>query len=183
MAMTLRQRVKYQATPESEARILLLIDGFSRTGRKGTPRHLEGRTKMAKLDFLLRYPRYLRRALDNVGALADEPEIEASEESPIENRMIRYRYGPWDPSYFAVLGSLIGRGLIEANPLSRGFGYRTTPFGASTAQLIADDESYYDLVSRVRSVREHFDWSGSRLKDFIYQNFPEVTDAEWAEDL
>ena len=25
--------------------------------------------------------------------------------------MIRYRYGPWDPSYYAVLGSLIGHGL------------------------------------------------------------------------
>jgi hypothetical protein len=30
--------------------------------------------------------------------------------------MMRYRYGPWDPSYFAVLGSLVGRGLIEAIP-------------------------------------------------------------------
>ena len=30
--------------------------------------------------------------------------------------MMRYRYGPWDPSYFAVLGSLVGRELIEVVP-------------------------------------------------------------------
>lgn len=182
MAITSRQIAKYQASPEAEARILLLIDAFSRKGRSRKKRHLEGRTKMAKLDFLLRYPHYLRRALRQVDASPDEISRDTVE-SPIENRMIRYRYDPWDPSYFAVLGSLVGRGLVEAEPLPRGFGYRTTPLGEKTAQLLADDESYNDLVERVQVLLEHFDWSGSRLKNFVYASFPEVTDARWAEDL
>ncbi|MFE2970175.1 hypothetical protein ACFXKC_42275 [Streptomyces sp. NPDC059340] len=31
----------------------------------------------------------------------------------IEQGMIRYRYGPWDPAYYAPLGALTGKGLIE----------------------------------------------------------------------
>ena len=46
-----------------EGRILLLIDRFT------TPKKcLEGRTKLAKLDFFLRYPSYLSKALDIIGA-------------------------------------------------------------------------------------------------------------------
>ncbi|MEI2827465.1 MAG: hypothetical protein V9F04_14510 [Dermatophilaceae bacterium] len=47
--------------------------------------------------------------------------------------MMRYRYGPWDPSYFAVLGSLVGRGLIEVVPAqgTNALGHRTTQSGAA----------------------------------------------------
>jgi hypothetical protein len=48
----------FQPSIESEARILLLINAFT------TPtKSLEGRTKLAKLDFLLRYPSFMQRAL------------------------------------------------------------------------------------------------------------------------
>ena len=43
---------------EGEARILILINNFS-----AKLNCLEGRTKLAKLDFLLRYPGYFNRAL------------------------------------------------------------------------------------------------------------------------
>ena len=52
------RRDLFLPTPEAEGRLLLLIDAFT-----GATRSLEGRTKLAKLDFLLRYPNYLRRAL------------------------------------------------------------------------------------------------------------------------
>ena len=91
---------------------VLLIDAFS--SGQGT---LQGRTKLAKLDFLLRYPSFLRRALRIRNIDADLPEPSARENT-IEQRMVRFRYGPWDPAYYAVLGSLLGRGLIEAIPLA-----------------------------------------------------------------
>src|ERR1700761_7810045 len=102
-------RTSYRATREAEARVLLLIDGFS---RKATgPRTLEGRVKLAKLDFLLRYPRHLATVLASRGLRDAELQILNRQDSPLESRMMRYRYGPWDPSYFAVLGSLVGRKL------------------------------------------------------------------------
>ena len=58
---------------------------------------------------------------------------DVAQDSPLESRMMRYRYGPWDPSYFAVLGSLVGRGLIEVVPAesTNALGYRTTEAGAA----------------------------------------------------
>ena len=47
-----------------QARILLLIDAFA--GRTGS---MDGLTKLAKLDFLLRYPAFLERLADSVEGL------------------------------------------------------------------------------------------------------------------
>jgi hypothetical protein len=107
---------------EGEARLLLLIDAFT-----GPTANLEGRTKLAKLDFLLRYPRFFRRALEIRAPQATVPEPVPSEGN-IEQRMVRYRYGPWDPAYFALLGSLIGRALIIPVSHRAGVGYRTTEY-------------------------------------------------------
>lgn len=104
-APTSSRRARYQASPEAEARVLLLIDAFSRRPR-GTPRWLEGRVKLAKLDFLLRYPQHLARVLAAHGASDAEVAAIDSDDAPLEARMMRYRYGPWDPAYYAVLGSL-----------------------------------------------------------------------------
>jgi len=51
-------RPGFAGTRDGEARLLLLIDAFS-----GGADGLQGRTKLAKLDFLLRYPRFCRRAM------------------------------------------------------------------------------------------------------------------------
>jgi hypothetical protein len=121
----------FRADTESEARLLLLIDAFTQSGRS-----VQGRVKLAKLDFLLRYPRFYRRALEVKGKkITDAP---AADELDIENRMVRYRYGPWDPAYYALLGSLLGRGLIETVPEGRYVGLRTTALGAELASQLAE---------------------------------------------
>jgi hypothetical protein len=135
-------RDRFRPSREAEARVLLLIDMFSRKAN-GTTRYLEGRVKLAKLDFILRYPRHLRRVLLAHGARADQIAVIDPDEAPLDARMVRYRYGPWDPSYYAVLGSLIGRGLVDVAPLSGsgGFGYRTSDRGARLAADLQTDES------------------------------------------
>jgi hypothetical protein len=162
---------------EGEARLLLLIDAFSGPGRA-----LEGRTKLAKLDFFLRYPAYFQRALAVRAPSANQPPLPPDIDN-IEGRMIRYRYGPWDPAYFTLLGRLIGKRLVEPVPEPRGIGFRTTDRGKALAQTIADAESWSLHATTVRLLRRHFDLSGSSLKKFIYQYFPEVTQAEWGERL
>lgn len=157
---------------ESEARLLLLVAGFT-TRTRG----LQGRTKLAKLDFLLRYPQYLRRALAIRAPQASSPFGETPE--TIESRMIRFRYGPWDPAYFALLGSLIGRALIESRPGRHGYEYWVTPQGADLASRIGAAEAWAPTLEAVRLLKRHFDLSGSSLKDFVYEHFPEVTRQEW----
>ncbi|MFG3702300.1 hypothetical protein ACGF5C_31095 [Micromonospora sp. NPDC047620] len=139
--------------------------------------------KLAKLDFLLRYPRHLRRVLLAQGARPDQVEGIDPDEAPLDARMMRYRYGPWDPSYYAVLGSLIGRGLVEVAPLpGKGFGYRTSASGARLASDLRADESFTHITLRLRLLRRHLDKSGNTLKNYLYE-LPEIADATWHEDL
>jgi hypothetical protein len=180
---TASSRARFRPSREGEARLLLLIDAFShKVG--GATRHLEGRVKLAKLDFLLRYPRHLQRILLAHGVRADELDTIDADEAPLDARMMRYRYGPWDPSYFAILGSLIGRGLVEVTPLGgrSGFGYRTSQVGAQLAADLRTDESFARTVNRLRLLRRYLDKSGTTLKNYIYE-LPEIADANWHEDL
>ncbi|MGI5214942.1 hypothetical protein [Plantactinospora sp. CA-290183] len=175
-------RARFRPSREAEARLLLLIDAFSRKGKDQT-RYLEGRVKLAKLDFLLRYPRHLRRVLLAHGARPDQVEHIDPDEAPLDARMMRYRYGPWDPSYYAVLGSLIGRGLVEVTPLTgSGFGYRTSIIGAQLAADLRADESFAHIDDRLRLLRRYLDKSGTTLKNYLYE-LPEIADATWYEDL
>lgn len=179
-----KQRDKFRATKEAEARLLLLIDAFSR--KTGGPRELEGRVKLAKLDFLLRYPRHLSRILSlrGVNPKVVEGVLDIQDQAPIDSRMMRYRYGPWDPAYYALLGSLIGRGLVVAVPMAgrAGFGYRTTDLGMKLAEHLAQDESFAELKARTKVLRQHLDLSGTTLKNLIYE-LPEVANALWFEEL
>jgi len=167
----------FQPTAEGEARLLILIDVFTTSKNS-----LEGRTKLAKLDFLLRYPQFLQRALSVQAphlAIAHQPGLEDT----IETRMMRYRYGPWDPAYFGILGSLIGRGLVLPVPTITGTGYRTTAMGQKLATRIGSTEPWKEVVLSAKQLKAHFDRSGSWLKDFIYRNFPEVVESSWGKTI
>lgn len=176
------RRASFRASREAEARVLLLIDGFSR--KTTGPRTLEGRVKLAKLDFLLRYPRHLATVLASRGVRDSERQTLDRQDSPLESRMMRYRYGPWDPSYFAVLGSLVGRGLIEVVPAegTNALGYRTTESGAALVEHFNDDGAFDEVVGRIALLRRHLDLTGESLKKMLY-DLPEVADATWHEEL
>ena len=97
--------------------------------------------------------------------------------------MVRYRYGPWDPAYFALLGRLIGKGLVKPAPFARGIGYRVTENGQMIATDLQREPAWLDVAQRVDILRRHFDLTGAFLKRFIYENFPEVTRATWGQPL
>jgi len=162
---------------EGEARLLLLINAFS-SGENG----LEGRTKLAKLDFFLRYPLFLERAL-SIRNPEVSLDIELIETNNIENRMVRYRYGPWDPAYYALLGRLIGKQLIETVHTSRGLSYKVTNRGRELAIKLAGDMSWKTIANRASLLKKYMNLNGSNLKDFIYKYFPEVSQAAWGDHL
>jgi len=98
--------------------------------------------------------------------------------------MMRYRYGPWDPAYYAILGSLIGRGLIQTLPLptGKGVGFRTTDVGSALAEELRADGAFASLEVRAAALRKHLDKSGTTLKNLIYR-LPEVATASWKDEL
>jgi hypothetical protein len=150
------------------ARILLLLHVCG----AGATKRVEGRTKLVKLDFFLRYPRFLERAqsiLASRGLFAtDYRSPRAETEAP----MIRYRYGPWDPRYRDVVA------FLEARKLVRIAGTRTevislTAGGRSAAAALATHDQFSTLRGRAEVIAVTMaSWTGSQLKDFIYEVFP-----------
>jgi len=167
----------FQPTVEGEARLLLLIAAFSSGDDT-----LEGRTKMAKLDFFLRYPVYFNQAM-KIRGISDERQLDTEAIEDIETGMIRYRYGPWDPSYFAILGRLIGKGLVTAVALDRGIGYKATDKGREIAECLSKEPEWQEIPRKLKLLKRHLDLTGTSLKKFIYNNFPEITKAQWGESI
>ena len=168
---------QFQPSLDSEGRLLLLISAFSRGNHV-----LEGRTKLAKLDFLLRYPHYLKRALEIRKPRAGHL-VNLQSTLDIEGSMVRYRYGPWDPSYYALLGRLIGKGLIHQVPYARGLGYKATTAGLAAADKLRSEPAWQLVGDRLDVLYKHFNLAGTSLMKFIYDHFPEITQATWGDQL
>lgn len=157
------------------ARVLILVSAFS-TGTKG---RLDGLTKLAKLDFLLRYPSYLERVLDDRGrplapALRPSPE----ERLALESAMIRYKYGPWDSRYYPVVGRLIGQGLVDSVEGRGSVALRATDSGLKAVEAFSDTD-WEVVIGRARALKRGLDLTGTSLQRLIYRSFPEALDRPW----
>ena len=152
------------------ARLLILISAFSSTDQ-GT---VEGLTKLAKLDFLLRYPVMLERALVAKNRPTQDVRLEDYERLSVESQMVRYRYGPWDHRYREFLNIRIGRGLVTVRGEGRKIVISLTDRGKDLAIELSDNPEFQDYARRSTLLKRHFDIMGTSLMKFIYDTFPEV---------
>jgi hypothetical protein len=164
------------------ARLLVLLG--SADARKTTrATKAKAVTKLAKLDFLLRYPTCLERALRLLDRTDADVAVQPRERTSIETKMIRFRYGPWDARYRRWLG-LAARGLVvlgvEGNTIQIGL----TNAGRALSVQVRSETLFAELVRRsdltVKAVRG---MSATRLKDFVYQAIPEIVDMKWGEEI
>lgn len=162
------------------ARLLLLMAAHA--GRRKRP--VEGLTKLAKMDFLLRYPNCLERALVADGRDASVAGVQDFERTTIESKMIRFRYGPWDHRYRRWVALLAARGLVLASVTGRTVKIWLTDEGLDVAAALANTESLEDLAGRAKVVAKRFGGkTGSSLKDFVYATFPELSEMRWGEEI
>lgn len=161
------------------ARLLLLVRfcGKPRRSRSATLPGIEGRTLLAKLDFFLRYPAYLKKAAEILKrdlSAEDFGLVPDDETRSVESRMVRYLYGPWDYVYYPALAYLIGKELVVIE-MKRGTEiFRLTSKGWDVATKLAQEPAYADLVRRANTTYHLFNkYKGSGLKNFIYAYFPE----------
>ena len=153
------------------SRILVL---FYLAGEGKRDKKIKSRTKLAKLDFFLRYPHYLKQAAK---ILEYKKPISLKPLSlPFEPSMIRYFYGPWDEKYYQIILYLQARNLISiSNDASGTDIFMLTKLGESIAKNLIGKKSFKNLASAAIIVGELFvSYSGNKLKNFIYENFPEV---------
>jgi hypothetical protein len=142
------------------ARLLLLFKICGVAGR------IDGLTKMAKLDFFVRYPQFFNEACKALGLHG-----EASDMS-VESSMIRFHYGPWDDRYYHVLAFLESTGLLEVAKVKNTFTLKLTDKGQSTAKQLADDGAYDSLIEHMKHVKKALgSKGGSALKKLIYTVF------------
>ena len=160
------------------ARLLVLVGTFS--GKKGD-KTVNGLTKLAKLDFLLRYPIYLERALEVKKISKQKMKIKIYERQNIESSMVRYRYGPWDFRYRRFVNIMIGKGLMYVHIEGRTTQIGLTKKGFDTYIQLKDTEAYADILERAKLLKQNFDSSGTNLMKFIYRTFPEISTLRFGE--
>ncbi len=156
--LTADQVLEYHA-----ARLLLLLHV---TGTKGS---IRGLTKLAKLDFFVRYPDFFREAAEaeGHGEYSNEPTG-----VPVGSAMVRHHYGPWDPRYYDVLAYLESRELVSVERAGRTFTFVLTAEGVEAAALLEGLEAYADVASHMMDVKKVFAAkTGNALKTMIYAVF------------
>lgn len=160
-----------QSTDLHLARLLVLLHAFSQ-GRDGGP--IEGLTKLAKLDFLIRYPAMLQRALEVRGRSTSEVNLEEHEQLSVESQMVRYRFGPWDHRYREFLNILVAKGLATVSVEGRKVVISTTQAGDQIAERLSLTGEFRPHAQRARVLKRHLDLSATHLMNFIYDTFPEI---------
>ncbi len=161
------------------ARILILVDAFSRKSRS----KVDGLTKLAKLDFLLRYPVFLERllALRKIRWPAGS-EPTSAERLSVESRMVRYKFGPWDDRYYPIIGILVGKKLLRVLPGRGKISLRTTAAGRKLAKKFSL-EDWKREGERSQLLNEEFNLSGTELKKLIYKEFSAELELPWRAEI
>ena len=142
------------------SRLILLLHLCGIGGR------VTGLTKIAKLDFFVRYPQFFDevcRVLDH-----DVPQSVL----PVESSMIRFHYGPWDKRYYHVLAYLKAKNLVQICKTGNAYVFSLTAQGKDVAAQLKTKGSYRDLVEHMKSVKNLLGHrTGSSLKDLVYRVF------------
>jgi hypothetical protein len=162
-----------------QARVLLLVTAVA--AEQGHAHKLDGLTKLAKLDFLLRYPALASTVLDPLDP--HDPRLHLAEEdvqepTAVEAPMTRYKYGPWDDRYYTIIGALVGRGLLRyARGRQGSVALVPTPAGQKLAAQMASNLQWSEIADRCQAIaRASTGMTGSALKDLIYRRLADLMD-------
>lgn len=154
------------------ARILLLIAVCGSKSKTREGHAIEGLTKLAKLDFFVRYPTFFNKVSTY---LKKQAQIDSQE---VDSKMIRFHYGPWDKRYYQVLPYLEARGIIKIEKHDKQYLFILTSIGEGIAKQLKDVKDYNEIIEKMNIVGKTFrSTSGNRLKEIIYEVFKkEVAD-------
>jgi hypothetical protein len=148
------------------ARILLLIFICGSKNKVNNVHAIAGLTKLAKLDFFVRYPAFFNQISSylkkNEKIIADD----------IDSKMIRFHYGPWDKRYYQVLPYLEARSLIKIEKFDKQYSFSLTSLGEQVAKSLKKNKSYLEISKKMKSVGKILRTkSGNTLKELIYKVF------------
>lgn len=147
------------------ARLLLLFKVCGTAGR------IDGLTKMAKLDFFVRYPQFFDEVCTY---LKKTSSAVRSTSRCVESSMVRFHYGPWDHRYYHILAYLESRELIIVEQDGQMFRMKLSTQGRTLAGQLESSHTYTSLVGHMKQVKTVLGGkAGSTLKDLVYKVFGE----------
>lgn len=162
------------------SRIIFLLYASSKRGTKS----IAGITKLAKLDFLLRYPNCLERALQFLSKDTSLADIKEFERTTIESRMVRFRYGPWDERYRRWIGLLVAKKIAITYVKGRTIHIEITQNGKELYKTLAETPNFETFNIRSELIMKtvgHF--SATKIMNFIYEVFPELSSMKWGKEI
>lgn len=148
------------------SRILLLIYICGTKDQSTKLKKIDGLTKLAKLDFFVRYPEYFLRIAKFL-----EIVVENIRGQNQDSQMIRFHYGPWDKRYYQVIPYLEARRLILVDKQSNTYNFFLTGEGERLAQQFSVVNEFGPIVDIMQNVKVLKKYNGSQLKNFIYRVF------------
>jgi hypothetical protein len=160
------------------ARIILLIYLCSIEDQETKLKKIDGLTKLAKLDFFIRYPEFFKQ----IASYLNNEVKNISETN--ESKMIRHHYGPWDKRYYQIIPYLKSKNIIEIKKGKKNnFEFNLTTQGESIAISLIELDDFKNLknnIIEVNKVLGHL--KGSKIKDLIYKVFEkEISDKKLGE--
>lgn len=170
--------------PYHEVRVLLIVAAVAHSEESANGR-LDGLTKLAKLDFLIRYPHVATRVLDLIDASDDRLHLDREADGLVTDPMIRYKFGPWDARYYSIVGSLVGRGLMSAQRGTRNqISFAPTQLGNKVLVELVSKHEWRAVGERCSAIAEAAaGMSGTQLKDLVYARLPEMMDRPYREEI
>jgi len=143
------------------ARILLLLKYCGDENGE-----IDSLTKMAKMDFFVRYPKFYNAVRTNVENLNNIKQT--------ESQMIRFHYGPWDQRYYDVFAYLKSKGLITITIDGRKNKLALTSLGNEATNSLTNSNAFTTLILQMKAVHKSFGtWNGTKIKNYIYKRFSE----------
>ncbi|HWQ93071.1 MAG TPA: hypothetical protein VN673_15460 [Clostridia bacterium] len=170
----------------NEARLLILMRA---AGNEDDSPIVDGIMKLAKMDFLLRYPEALDRVLAHLRNIQPDRKgldahISPEEKKTIEAKMIRFRYGPYDWGYRRWFRILLAKGLVLIYRKGATIKLELTRKGESIAEQIAVQTAFWPLAERAEVVNRAIgSMRGTKATDMIYEVVPELNGLRWGEEI
>lgn len=162
-----------------QARVLLLVTAVA--GADGHAKKLDGLTKLAKLDFLTRYPALAPSVLDAIRTHDKRLHLDEAgslAKTDVESPMTRYKYGPWDDRYYTIIGALVGRGLLKYVRGRKGsVALSPTSLGKKMAGRLGESKEWSEIADRCTAIAEASSgMTGNALKNLIYERLAVLMD-------
>lgn len=153
------------------ARLMILINDLCGIQHN---KKIDGVNKLAKLDFLLKSPTYLKKGLLRLNTKVTI-EVTNVEADSIENRLQQYRYIPWDEEYRKYLNVIIAKGLIDIFFEKDDYFIQISELGIQVSEALKEDRFFKEYSNRSKIISTHFgSYSEGYLNNFFAINFPEI---------